>query len=109
MSDETKYFCVKIGDWLDAWEALKDVHMDASGQHALTKLNKARLHDSVVIRRQDIFAAPAFAEYAGQISTTLEILEVLGVDKPENLEEIRDYFFEQAEMARLVKHPKLPD
>ncbi len=68
------------------------------------------LDDAVVIRRQDIFAAPAFFEYAGQIRTTIEIMKQEGCwfEQNHHLEDIADYFMQQGEEA-MRSERKLPD
>ena len=70
------------------------------------------LPDAVVIRLQDIFAAPALFTYANSIQTVIELLDQWGTDISlptyDHLTEIRDYFFERATTAQ-ASYKKLPD
>lgn len=62
------------------------------------------LPDAVVIRRQDVFAAPALEAYANAIQCVIEACEVAPAlvsnsNKMQALREIADYFHEQAEKS----------
>ena len=70
--------------------------------------------DAVVIRRQDVFAAPALYAYASTIQTALEIIEVAklgreaGLDIDTNqLRELAEFFAYQAHIAHEA-HGKVP-
>lgn len=71
----------------------------------------AELYDAVVIRRQDVFAPPALDAYANAIQCVVETLKALdGWDGASvgHLEEVADYFHEQACKA-WDSQRKLPD
>lgn len=83
-------------------------------KYIVTKQNGEPVHDAVVIRKQDIFAAAGLFGYANAIQTVLEIAEQLPGDaahlaKWEELESIRDYFFEAATEAQQLKGSHIPD
>lgn len=74
--------------------------------------------DAVVIRRQDVFAAPTLFAYANSIRTATEIMEMcraeVGADRSQldpvadRLNSIADYFVTQAERAA-KSASKVPD
>jgi hypothetical protein len=68
----------------------------------VTFATDAELPDGVVIRRQDLFAAPCLATYANMIA-----LVAKRVEDPELLA-IADYFEDQARLAAEEGH-KYPD
>lgn len=73
-----------------------------------TKAEAAALPDAVVIRRQDIFAAPALHTYYNSIGVALSVLPgTNGVHK--RLQEVADFFHEQATLADSTDFRKLPD
>src|SRR4051812_12163604 len=97
MKDE-KYVVFKREEWV-AFERAAD------GVINWEKLQESQafphiVDDAVVVRKQDIFAGPALHAYSSSISTALEILDaeqvVLGGGVVHRLNEIRDYFFQQA-------------
>ena len=112
-----KYVVFKRAD-LDTWLTWLISEAFTVNEKVLSIFENAPLgeiEDAVVIRHQDIFAAPAFFEYAGQIGTFLEIAEayraLYSVHRTvdlENLGTIRDYFHEQGLLAQKSFH-KLPD
>lgn len=70
------------------------------------------LPDAVVIRRQDVFAAPALEAYANAIQCVIEAgrgtaidIDVLVLGR---LREVADYFHEQACKSYDTPHRKLP-
>lgn len=76
---------------------------------------KSLIDDAVVIRRQDVFAPPAFDAYANSIMVTIEALKERGITHEGNnpsmvdrLGAIADYFHAQADMA-WDTHRKIPD
>lgn len=82
------------------------------------KIFPTSLDDAVVIRRQDVFAAPALDAYANSIVAAIEALKVVK-DRSgkmplsvymtvERLQEIADYFHAQANLSWQVER-KLPD
>jgi|SRR5688572_12790160 len=68
------------------------------------------LGDAVVIRRQDIFAAPALEAYANAITCVIDVLTNQSdpSGKSMDLRDIADYFHEQAEKSYEGQR-KLPD
>lgn len=73
------------------------------------------IDDAVVIRRQDVFAPPAFDAYANSIMVTIEALKERGITHDGNnpsmidrLGSIADYFHAQADMAWDTER-KIPD
>lgn len=70
------------------------------------------IEDAVVIRTQDIFAAPALYAYANCISTCIEILSQTD-DYPTplltRLREISDYFMDRGDEADNHHSRKVPD
>lgn len=88
-----------------------------SGQGADEDLLDAiprEIADAVVIRRQDVFAAPALYAYASTIQTALEIIEVAklgreaGLDiDTQQLQELAEFFAYQAHIAHEA-HGKVP-
>jgi hypothetical protein len=90
------------------WEDYDEMKIVANGMFA-SGFEKARIKDAEVIRHQDVFAAPAFFEYAQSIRTAIEILEHLGVPAPDHLQGIADYFMGAGERASKCRTTKLPD
>jgi len=75
----------------------------------------ACLGDAVVIRRQDVFAAPALEAYANAIQCVIDALQQVGITHDGNapsmvdhLRETADYFHEQAEKS-YGEQRKVPD
>lgn len=84
--------CSLDGGW-SLWERIRD----------------QRLDDSVVIRRRDIFAAPALDVYSNSMLTCVEVLREVGqTEVADNLEEKAKYFHEQA-VASWDTERKIPD
>jgi hypothetical protein len=73
------------------------------------------LDDCVVIRRQDVFAAPALDAYANAITVAISVMEAsYGPEdiQPNNIQSLRnlaDFFHEEAEKAWHENGKKLPD
>lgn len=73
------------------------------------------VEDAVVIRRQDVFAAPAFYTYANSIDVALRVLRFLFPLQSEEtvematLQETADYFHQQSELAATAVTKKFPD
>jgi hypothetical protein len=106
MKDE-KYIVFKRDAW-DEW--IKN--FQAGGE----PMALDTVPDAVVIRLQDIFAGPALHAYASSISTVMEIAQAsdtpVSVFRPEQwerLNQIRDYFFQQALEADDIRTKKVPD
>lgn len=103
---DDKYIVFKRSDW-DDWR--ERVGTDSAAAFR----TPPSLDDAVVIRKQDIFAGSALHAYASSITTALEIIDyhnvVLGGRHRQRLDEIRDYFFEQALEADDVRTKKVPD
>lgn len=66
------------------------------------------VEDAVVIRKQDTFAGPALHTYANMIGIAAKMARQLGGNHSKNLQDIADYFHEQALEADYVDS-KLPD
>ena len=71
------------------------------------EVERVRLKDAVVIRRQDYFAAPALNAYAQCIAISARLIQDDLVRQGELLQ-IADYFHQQAELAA-EEGWKLPD
>jgi hypothetical protein len=103
MKDE-KYIVFKRDAW-DEW--IKN--FQAGGEPMVLDT----VPDAVVIRLQDIFAGPALHAYSSSISTAIEIMDLDRTwSRPgmkSRLEEIRDYFFQQALEADDIRTKKVPD
>ena len=76
------------------------------------------LDDAVVVRRRDIFAAPALEAYANAMQCVIEALNQRGIEHEGNgagystvdrLRDIADYFHEQSEKSYSDANRKLPD
>lgn len=65
--------------------------------------------DFMVIRFQDVFAAPGLYAYANVIQTWIERDKLEGRPIPPELEELRDTFFEAANEAEHYPVKKIPD
>lgn len=65
--------------------------------------------DFMVIRFQDVFAAPGLYAYANVIQTWIERDKLEGRPIPPELEQLRDDFFEAAEQAANFPVKKIPD
>lgn len=71
------------------------------------------LDDAVVIRRQDVFAAPALEAYANAIQCLIEAIDLVPYDadldkSKQSLRDIADYFHDQADRSYMIQR-KLPD
>lgn len=106
MQDD-KYVVFKIGDWLDFWKEFPD---SPDTEHLLTPLQRKRLDDAVVIRRQDVFAPPALDAYANCIMVVLETEKAINGNTKlaQRLQNIADYFHTQAAEAWQADR-KVPD
>lgn len=113
---DAKYMTVKIGDWLDAREALNRISNDPHVSQAmrdeidgvLHDLDAARIEDAMVIRQQDVFAPGVLHTYASAVQSAIEVIGHMTDDRATDLEELRDRFFEAAE-ASVAMHRKIPD
>jgi len=126
MKDE-KYMVFKRNEFYELMGELAlpvgDVDCAPVAQNIEKRAKEVSLQDAVVIRKQDMFAAPALHAYASSIQTVIELLESLAPDpnikdhgipgmpvgKMARLHEIRDYFFQQALEADDVRTKKVPD
>lgn len=80
----------------------------------LTELNivPLSLDDAVVIRRKDVFAGPGLHAYAMAIQTALDLIDILGTvtqHEVEQLENLRDFFAHEAQLAVETPLKHLPD
>lgn len=73
-----------------------------------SRVAEVSLDDAVVIRRQDLFAPPALASYANGIAVAIEVMPH---DSPvrQQLQDVADYFHEQAEKSWNTDYRKIPD
>lgn len=70
------------------------------------------LDDAVVIRRRDVFAAPALEAYCNAITCVIDAVRIYAIDLPHEVQrliDIADYFHDQAEKAYTNGNRKLPD
>lgn len=73
------------------------------------------VEDGIVIRRQDIFAAPGLTAYADSIRTTLNVIQENTQGTPDilclvdRLQDLADYFHEEAKKAWTTPYRKIPD
>ena len=100
MSDE-KYVTFKRED---IYTFLRTV--PAHQQMIFDGLGERELPDAVVIRRQDLFAAPALDTYASMIAMVAG--NISDPDQSKELLAIADYFADQARLAH-EEGKKLPD
>lgn len=92
----------------DAFQAPKDYEPETGDEHMLIPTHLA-LEDAIVIRRQDIFAGPGLFAYANAIQTAIDLGTQYPTLDPKPLEELRDFFWEQAMMAKDSPVKKVPD
>lgn len=97
---DDKYVVFKRKDW----ESLKEGQFGRQYSAA----ERFSVPDAVVIRKQDIFAAPGLFSYANAIQSAVEILQANMIDTSK-LQEIADYFHEQGIEAQHVEYRKIPD
>lgn len=86
-------------------------------QQACSKLNSlqlamdltdVQLDDAVVIRKRDVFAAPALYAYAATIQSVIEVQEASQKVDTDHLRELVDFFAGEADQARRIQG-KVPD
>jgi hypothetical protein len=115
-----KYITFKIKDFLMMMGALAlppwkdpktgelvggDMDCAPMTEKILTMADSARVPDAVVIRRQDLLAAPALATYSSMIALAAKTSDN-GLQ--ERLMKVADYFEDQAQLAADEGH-KFPD
>lgn len=93
-----KYIIFKIEEWNKVPHAVKGDVMEVAEP----------IDDGVVIRRQDVFAPPAFEAYANSIQVALEINGSATDAATESLRSTADFFAEQAALSWDTER-KLPD
>ena len=104
MDHEEKYVVFKSEDFDDWCRGVADSDLD-----------DLIIEDAVVIRLQDMFAAPALYSYANTIRTVTELLEKSSPLVPssaailDRLHGIADYFIGRALVADMMPTKKLPD
>lgn len=113
MADD-KYVTLKREDWVAFHGALSVAFSSTPVRER--PMTPAPLEDTVVIRKQDIFAASGLSAYANAMVAVADAIaaipEVRGDSNHpllERLEQVSDYFFEQAEEARHWPDRKVPD
>jgi hypothetical protein len=64
------------------------------------------LADAVVLRKQDLFASAGLYAYSHTLSTVIEVTKTMQADEGiiEQLEELRDYFAQQADQAYAISN-----
>lgn len=67
----------------------------------------ARVEDAVVIRKQDVFAAPALDAYSNAITCAVELMPDDSPHK-ERLKDLADFFHQQA-VESWIMDRKIPD
>lgn len=103
--DKNKYTVIKT----EEWKEIERLGYNDRKVHPI--------HDAVVIRKQDVFAATALHQYADIIRSTVEIIRSLGLmyegeEKDSivgELMELADWFHEQAVEAEEYVGRKVPD
>lgn len=88
----------------------RDTNCAALAELITMRVKEEAVPDAVVIRRQDIFAAPALEAYANAITCVIDVLSNQSdpSGKTKDLRDIADYFHEQAEKSYDGTR-KLPD
>jgi len=105
--DNEKYVTFKREEFVTWIGLLSTMDLRETNPGALlTEALELRLEDAVVIRRQDLFAAPALATYASMIGMVAQNISNPTVSK--ELLSIADYFDHQAGIAADEGY-KLPD
>lgn len=104
---EPKYAVLKWKDWQELNNALTN---EAGWPDIGEKFREVAIpiDDAVVIRRQDVFAPPALDAYANSMRIVLEGMDPMDMRR-ENLQDVADYFADQAAQAWLTSDRKLPD
>lgn len=104
MAIENKYVVLKREDW-----------EEFTGRHRLLD-TPTPLDGCVVLRYQDIFTASALYEYAGLVTTVVEVMKQTGLAKDElsgydveSLEELARTFMSLGDEATEWKIRKIPD
>lgn len=113
--DPTKYIVFKRDDYdelIGDADEKEDGHVVSA---LIDQLDRVWLRDAVVIRRQDLFAAPALDTYANSITIAIDVLTKCqpggedDTDVVKRLQEVADYFHEQAQKSWETQGRKLPD
>lgn len=103
-----KYVVFKREEWEDAMEP----YISAQRSRGYPVPLPDEVDDGVVMRRQDVFAAPAFRIYANSIAASMVVAAKLVVPglhlTNERLSEIAAYFERQAELSEREDR-KVPD
>lgn len=96
-----KYAVIKVEDFD------RILRQFAAGKGELALLGEVLVRDAVVIRRQDVFAAPALHAYASAMAVAITLMPE-GPDR-RRLIEVADYFHHEATLAEQADFRKLPD
>lgn len=102
--DPKKYATFNRQELLDAL-ALRTANDPVLYETLRKVLTKIEIDDAVVIRRQDLFAAPALHGYAASIDVAIRMGDPASM---RDLKAVADYFHEQAVLADAESY-KLPD
>lgn len=101
---DSKYITFKR----DEWEKFRDGHGCAYKRDKEDFQRQNELHDSVVIRTRDAFAAAALHTYANSIAISARVVGELAPSTRDRLLKVADYFHQRAEEAA-DQDGKLPD
>jgi hypothetical protein len=96
--EDHKYIVFKRDDFyqmVGSWFSAKAPNVDLA--KIADQCDSERLHDAVVIRRQDYFASPALATYASMIAIAVNLIE--DGERKRELLQVADYFERQAQQA----------
>lgn len=108
MYENEKYVVFKR----DEWEEAMNDHLQKEKSRGYPVPIPEEVEDAVVMRRQDIFAAPAFRLYAATIASSLVVAAKIVapgmVISNTKLEDTAKYFDEQAELSEQEER-KVPD
>ena len=108
-----KYAVFKISDYEQLTDVATLQRRGISPTQAFRLLHGTLIDDAIVIRRQDVFAAPALYSYANSIIVAVKAIkaDAGGYNEPlvERLLKIADYFMSEADKAAHENKGKLPD
>ena len=103
-----KYVVFKTAEW----EGEMQKYLQTQKARGYSVPLPDEVEDAVVMRRQDVFAAPAFRVYANSMAASMVVAAKLVAPglhlKSETLSQIARYFEEQAELSE-SENRKVPD
>lgn len=107
MTTESKYIVFKREDFFNVLGRSTNGELKPLELFKIEDINE--LDDAVVIRTQDVFAAPALDTYSNSISVALTVMSYTQGNPNPELSKIADYFHERAVEAWERQDKKLPD